>query len=146
MTIIVTGAAGFIGSNIIVGLNRLGYDRIIAVDDLTDGAKFKNLLRTHISDYVDRSDFYKSFEMNAFGAVDAVFHQGACSDTMEHDGRYMMESNYRCSKTLLDACVARQIPLFYASSAATYGASTTFREEPEWERPLNVYGYSKPSF
>ena len=146
MTIIVTGAAGFIGSNIVHGLNRLGYDDIIGVDDLTNGVKFKNLARTRISDYIDHADFYDLFGSGAFGKVDAVFHQGACSDTTEHNGRYMMQTNYRCSRTLMDACIASGIPLFYASSAATYGNNTVFREEAEWESPLNVYAYSKLLF
>jgi ADP-L-glycero-D-manno-heptose 6-epimerase len=146
MTIIVTGAAGFIGSNIVLGLNHLGHDHVIAVDDLTDSAKFKNLSRTRISDYIDHTEFYSLFQSGALGRVDAVFHQGACSDTMEYDGRYMMQANYRCSKQLMDTCVASGIPLFYASSAATYGNSAVFREEAEWESPLNVYGYSKLLF
>jgi len=135
-----------IGSNIVHGLNAIGIDDIIAVDDLTDGPKYRNLLGAGLSDYFDKSEFYARFAKGEFGRVDAVLHQGACSDTMEHDGRFMMDTNYRCSKNLLDAAQARGTRLLYASSAATYGGSASFREEPEFERPLNVYGYSKLLF
>jgi ADP-L-glycero-D-manno-heptose 6-epimerase len=146
MRVIVTGAAGMIGSNLVHGLNALGIDDVIAVDDLTDGPKYRNLLGAQLSDYFDRSDFYTRFARREFGKVDAVLHEGACSDTMEHNGRYMLDTNYRCSKDLLDACQAQGVRLLYASSAATYGGSASFREEPEFERPLNVYGYSKLLF
>ena len=146
MRVVVTGAAGFIGANIVQGLNKLGIDDVIAVDNLTNGPKFKNLLGSRVSDYFDKTDFYARFARGEFGKVEAVFHEGACSDTMEHNGRYMLDTNYRCSKDLLDACMAQGTRLLYASSAATYGASTTFREEPVFEQPLNVYGYSKLLF
>ncbi|MGZ5204673.1 MAG: ADP-glyceromanno-heptose 6-epimerase [Caldimonas sp.] len=146
MKVVVTGAAGMIGANLVHGLNAIGVDDVIAVDDLSDGAKFKNLVGASISDYFDRRDFYPRFAAGEFGKVDCVFHEGACSDTMEHDGRLMLDLNYRCSKTLLDACQAQGIRLLYASSAATYGGSASFREEPEFERPLNVYGWSKLLF
>jgi ADP-L-glycero-D-manno-heptose 6-epimerase len=144
--VIVTGAAGMIGSNIVHGLNAIGIDDVIGVDDLTDGPKYRNLLGAKLSDYFDKSDFYPRFARGEFGKVDAVLHQGACSDTMEHNGRFMLDSNYRCSKDLLDACQAQGVRLLYASSAATYGGSASFREEPEFEQPLNVYGYSKLLF
>jgi ADP-L-glycero-D-manno-heptose 6-epimerase len=146
MKVVVTGAAGMIGSNLVHGLNRQGIDDVIAVDEMTDGAKYKNLLGAQLSDYLDKSEFYARFARGEFGHVDAVLHEGACSDTMEHNGRFMMETNYRCSKDLLDACQAQGTRLLYASSAATYGGSASFREEPEFERPLNVYGYSKLLF
>lgn len=146
MKVVVTGAAGMIGSNLVQGLNAIGIDDVIAVDDLTDGPKYRNLLNAKLSDYFDRSEFYARFAEGEFGRVDAVLHQGACSDTMEHDGRYMLDTNYRCSKDLLDACQAQGTQLLYASSAATYGGSDTFREEPAFEQPLNVYGYSKLLF
>ncbi|WP_372525646.1 ADP-glyceromanno-heptose 6-epimerase [Piscinibacter sp.] len=146
MRVVVTGAAGMIGSNIVHGLNAIGVDDIIAVDDLTDGPKYRNLLGAKLSDYFDRSEFYPRFAKREFGKVDAVLHEGACSDTMEHNGRYMLDTNYRCSKDLLDACQAQGTRLLYASSAATYGGSASFREEPEFEQPLNVYGYSKLLF
>jgi len=146
MKVVVTGAAGMIGSNLVHGLNAIGIDDVIAVDDLTDGPKYRNLIDAKISDYFDKSEFYIRFAKGEFGRVDAVLHQGACSDTMEHNGRFMLDTNYRCSKDLLDACQAQGTRLLYASSAATYGGSASFREEPEFERPLNVYGYSKLLF
>lgn len=146
MKVVVTGAAGFIGSNVVHGLNAIGIDDVIAVDDLTDGPKYRNLLGAQLSDYFDKSDFYGRFARGEFGHVDAVLHEGACSDTMEHDGRFMLDNNYRCSKDLMDACLRQGTRLLYASSAATYGGSDTFREEPAFERPLNVYGYSKLLF
>ena len=146
MKVAVTGAAGMIGSNLVRGLNAIGIDDVIAVDDLTDGSKYRNLLGARISDYFDRRDFYARFARGEFGRLDAVLHQGACSDTMEHNGRYMLDTNYRCSKDLLDAAQAQGTRLLYASSAATYGGSASFREAPEFEQPLNVYGYSKLLF
>jgi ADP-L-glycero-D-manno-heptose 6-epimerase len=143
---VVTGAAGMIGSNLVHGLNAIGIDDVIAVDDLSDGSKFRNLDGAKLSDYFDKDDFYGRFVRREFGRVDVVLHQGACSDTMEHNGRLMLETNYRCSRNLLDACQAQGTRLLYASSAAIYGGSDTFREQPEYERPLNVYGYSKLLF
>lgn len=144
--VVVTGAAGFIGSNIVKGLNERGITDIVAVDDLTQGDKFRNLVDLEIADYVDRDTFYSVFTEGGFGKVDAVFHEGACSDTMEQDGKYMMDNNYRVSCSLFHTCQKRGTRLLYASSAAVYGGSDTFRETPEFERPLNVYGYSKLLF
>lgn len=143
MTIIVTGAAGFIGSNIVKGLNERGETNIIAVDNLTRAEKFNNLVDCEIADYLDKTDFVARFARGDFGNVRAVFHEGACSDTMETDGRYMMENNYRYTLALLEACLEQGAQFLYASSAATYGASTMFREDRDYEKPLNVYGYSK---
>jgi ADP-L-glycero-D-manno-heptose 6-epimerase len=144
--IVVTGAAGFIGANIIKGLNARGYDDILAVDDLTQGDKFRNLADLQIADYIDLNDFYQHLADGTYGQVEAVFHEGACSDTMEHNGKYMMQNNYTLSCDLFQACQRRGIRLLYASSAATYGNSEVFREEPACEGPLNVYGYSKLLF
>ena len=144
--IVVTGAAGFIGSNLVKGLNARGITDIIAVDDMTQGDKFRNLADLKISDYVDASVFYDQFAQGSYGQVEAVFHEGACSDTMETDGKYMMDNNYTLSCALFNACQKRGARLLYASSAATYGGSDTFREDPTFERPLNVYGYSKLLF
>lgn len=143
MTIIVTGAAGFIGSNLVQALNQRGETEIIAVDDLTDGDKFRNLADSEIADYLDKDDFLERFARGQFGKVRAVLHQGACSSTVEGDGRFMMDNNYRFSRDLLEAAQGLQVPLLYASSAAVYGAGRDFREQRESERPLNVYGYSK---
>jgi ADP-L-glycero-D-manno-heptose 6-epimerase len=144
--VVVTGAAGFIGSNIVKGLNARGITDIVAVDDLTQGDKFRNLADLRIADYVDAGDFYSAFANGGYGKVDAVFHEGACSDTMETDGKYMMANNYGVSLSLFTACQQRGTRLLYASSAAVYGGSDTFRETPEFEQPLNVYGYSKLLF
>jgi ADP-L-glycero-D-manno-heptose 6-epimerase len=144
--VVVTGAAGFIGSNIVKGLNARGIDNIIAVDDLTQGDKFRNLADLRIDDYIDADEFYSIFADGGFGKVEAVFHEGACSDTMEQDGKYMMDNNYGVSCSLFESCQQRGTRLLYASSAAVYGGSDTFRETPEFERPLNVYGYSKLLF
>ncbi|MBB1630684.1 MULTISPECIES: ADP-glyceromanno-heptose 6-epimerase [Cupriavidus] len=143
MTIIVTGAAGFIGSNLVKGLNERGEDNVVAVDNLTRADKFHNLVDCEIRDYLDKSEFLERFKRGEFGKVRAVFHEGACSDTMETDGRYMMENNFRYTQALMDACLEQGTQFLYASSAATYGASQVFKEERQYEKPLNVYGYSK---
>ncbi|ULJ61913.1 ADP-glyceromanno-heptose 6-epimerase [Wielerella bovis] len=145
MTIIVTGAAGFIGSNIVKGLNERGITDIIAVDNLTRGDKFRNLADCDIAHYLDKHEFIRQIREHQFPYDDirAVFHQGACSDTMNHDGKYMMENNYQYTLDLLDWCQDERTPFLYASSAAVYGKGETFREERELEQPLNVYGYSK---
>jgi len=141
---IVTGAAGFIGANIVRALNARGERDIIAVDNLTRGDKFHNLVDCEIADYFDKTAFLAALGSGAFeGAIEAVLHQGACSDTVETDGRYMLDNNYRWAVELLEYCQTEQIPLVYASSAAVYGGGGVFRESREFERPLNVYGYSK---
>lgn len=144
MYTVVTGAAGFIGANIVKALNARGVTRIIAVDNLTKAEKFKNLIDCEISDYLDKHDFIARIQAGHFdGEIDAIFHEGACSDTMETDGNYMMENNYRYSLILLDWCLEQDVQFLYASSAATYGGSSIFKEERQYEAPLNVYGYSK---
>ncbi len=144
MYFVVTGAAGFIGSNLVRALNARGETQILAVDDLERSDKFRHLAACEIADFLDKDEFRKRLDAGEFsGSIDVVFHQGACSDTMESDGRFMMENNYRYSMALLDFCVEDEIPLVYASSAAVYGAGTGFREERKFEAPLNVYGYSK---
>jgi ADP-L-glycero-D-manno-heptose 6-epimerase len=144
MHIVVTGAAGFIGSNIVRALNARGVTNIIAVDNLTKAEKFKNLVDCEIADYLDKQDFIDRLQAGHFdGDIEAILHEGACSDTMETDGRYMMENNYRYSLILLDWCQDQDVQFLYASSAATYGSSSVFKEERQYEGPLNVYGYSK---
>ena len=144
--IIVPGAAGFVGSNLIRGLNRAGYTDILAVDDLTNGRQFWNLVDADIADYWDKDLLLNRLKEGLGFVPRCVLHQGACSVTTEWDGRYMMETNYRYSKDLLHYCLDEQVPFIYASSAAVYGKNSTFVEEPNNERPLNVYGYSKLLF
>ena len=139
---VVTGAAGFIGSRLVAGLNRRGVKDIIAVDNLQQSAKFNNLVNCEIADYVDQDSLLSTLE-KLEGDVEAIFHQGACSDTMETDGRYMMENNFEYSRRLLEWCQEEATPFIYASSAAVYGAGPEFREERRCEKPLNIYGYSK---
>lgn len=145
MTIVVTGAAGFIGSNIIQALNQRGINDIVAVDNLSRGEKAQNLGNSDIIHYLDKHEFIRQIREHKFpyNNVRAVFHEGACSNTMEHDGRYMMDNNYQYSLDLLDWCQDHGISFLYASSAAVYGKSDQFREERSLENPLNVYGYSK---
>lgn len=145
--LIVTGGAGFIGSNLVKRLNEQGHTDLLVVDNLSRSEKFRNLADLIIADYMDKRDFRARLDSGRFDAkVEAVFHNGACSDTMESDGRYMMENNFGDSKAVLDWCVAHKVPLVYASSGATYGASTGFAPVPRNERPLNVYGWSKLAF
>ncbi|MFK5971541.1 MAG: ADP-glyceromanno-heptose 6-epimerase [Candidatus Marithrix sp.] len=143
--IIVTGGAGFIGSNIVKALNKRGYTKILVVDNLTNGEKFKNLTDCEIFDYQDKASFLKRLIAKEYFSpcIDAIFHQGACSSTTEWDGRYMMANNYEYSKTILHYCLSKHIPLFYASSASVYGEGKIFRESRNLENPLNMYGYSK---
>ncbi|GED22648.1 ADP-glyceromanno-heptose 6-epimerase [Halomonas halmophila] len=150
--IVVTGGAGFIGSNLVKALNQRGRDDILVVDDLRDGTKFINLADCTLGDYLDKDDFLARVraalngESSHLPPIEAVFHEGACSDTTEWDGRFMLENNFEYSKELLHFCQLKGIPFLYASSAAIYGGSEVFREDPEHEKPLNVYGYSKLLF
>jgi len=144
MTYVVTGAAGFIGSNLVKALSDRGITDILAVDDLTNGAKFANLADCDIAEYLDKDEFIERLENGDFdGQLSAVLHQGACSDTTEMNGRLMMDANYRYSRRLLDWCISDEVHLIYASSAAIYGANREFHETRECEAPLNIYGYSK---
>ncbi|HED65271.1 MAG TPA: ADP-glyceromanno-heptose 6-epimerase [Planctomycetes bacterium] len=144
--IIVTGGAGFIGSNLVHGLNERGCDDILVVGDLEDGTKHLGLNGLRFRDFVDHRDLDALLARLEGETVEAVFHQGACSDTMEHDGRFMMRVNYEASKRWLEFAIGR-CPFLYASTAALYGdGSRGFREEPACEYPLNVYGFSKLLF
>jgi ADP-L-glycero-D-manno-heptose 6-epimerase len=144
--LIVTGGAGFIGSNIVRALNARGREDIVVVDDLTDGRKFFNLVDCAIDDYWDKADLFERLQ-GGEEPPEAVLHQGACAVTTEWNGRHMLADNYEYSVDLLDYCQEHGVPLIYASSAAIYGGTAGFREDdPGLERPLNVYGYSKLLF
>ena len=145
--IIVTGGAGFVGSNLVKALNAKGRTDILVVDNLTRAEKFINLRDLTIADYMDKREFRRRLDEGTLAVkAEAVFHQGACSDTMGADGRYMLENNFGDSKALLQWCQEKRVPLVYASSAATYGASQVCEVDPMCEGPLNVYGYSKLLF
>lgn len=145
--IVVTGGAGFIGSNIVKALNKEGRTDIVVVDDLTDGTKYANLADCLIADYLDKDAFLERLVAGTLGhTVTAIFHEGACSDTTEWNGRFMLDNNFEYSKVLFHYCQQHRIPFIYASSAAVYGGSNAFVESPEHEKPLNVYGYSKLLF
>jgi ADP-L-glycero-D-manno-heptose 6-epimerase len=146
--IIVTGGAGFIGSNVIRELNQRRKTEILLVDDMTDGHKSQNLADCTIADYLDRDRCLRLLEGGGefSSPIESVYHLGACSDTTQWDGHYMMEANFRFSRALFEHCVKREVPLVYASSAAVYGGSETFAEAADYEAPLNMYGYSKLAF
>ena len=147
MYYIVTGAAGFIGSNIVKALNERGIDDIIAVDEMTAGDKCKNLSDCQIADFLDIDEFAKICDTFAkINDVKAVLHNGACADTMEYNGRYMMQRNFAYSKSVFSWCRHFNLPMIYASSASVYGVGKIAKEEPHYELPINVYAYSKLSF
>ncbi|WP_148252401.1 ADP-glyceromanno-heptose 6-epimerase [Aidingimonas lacisalsi] len=150
--IVVTGGAGFIGANLVKAFNARGREDVMVVDDLRDGTKFINLTDCILGDYLDKDDFRRRIEAELRGEssnlpeIEAIFHEGACSDTTEWDGQFMLDNNFEYSKVLLHYCQRKGIPFLYASSAATYGGSEVFVEDPMHEKPLNVYGYSKLLF
>ena len=145
--IIVTGGAGFIGSNIVKALNERGETDILVVDNLTNGRKMRNLADLDIADYMDRLDFIERINRGeSFGEVQAIFHEGATSATTEWDGHFVMNNNYEYSKSLLHWCLERGAQYLYASSASVYGAGSIFKEDRQYECPINMYAYSKFQF
>ena len=151
--IIVTGGAGFIGSNIVKALNDRGEDDILIVDHIGKGEKFKNLLGLKFLELQSKESFESDINDEVFrdilggSPIDCIMHMGACSDTMNYDGDYMIENNYEYTKQLMTFCMQYDIPLIYASSASTYGlGSKGFREVPECEDALNLYAFSKLLF
>lgn len=142
--IVVTGGAGFIGSNLIQALNAEGETEILVVDRL--GENFRNLCDLRFSDFMEPEEFRQAVELGSFPSPSAIFHQGACADTICSDGRYLMENNFSFSKALLRFALERKIPLVYASSASVYGAAPASQPEPANERPLNLYALSKLAF
>lgn len=147
--IIVTGGAGFIGSNIVKGLNERGISDILLVDEFGSDEKYRNLVGLRYADYRHKDDFAADIAEDRYqsAGIEAIFHQGACSDTMEYNCDYVMENNYEYSKLLLHYCLERKIPYLYASSASTYGSGAAgFRETEECEGALNPYAFSKLSF
>ena len=147
--IIVTGGAGFIGSNIVKGLNDRGREDVLIVDNLTNMVKFKNIQGLKALDYMDKNDFIAAIKNGKFDneKIDVIFHEGACSDTMEYNGKYMMENNFEYTKTLMHFALKKKIQLIYASSASTYGSGKHgFSEKPACEEALNVYAFSKLFF
>lgn len=141
---LVTGAAGMIGANITHALSRRDAYSVFAVDNFSRPEKFHNIVDADVADFMDKDHFIERLEKGHFdGKFSAVLHQGACSNTMEQDGRYMMNNNYEYSVSLFEFCQRQKIPFIYASSAAVYGSSEVFKEERQYEKPLNIYGYSK---
>jgi ADP-L-glycero-D-manno-heptose 6-epimerase len=146
--IIVTGGAGFIGSNLIRALNKRGESNILLVDHLVNGRKMFNIADLNIADYMDKTEFINKIDAPTFlNGVRAVFHQGACSATTEWNGQFVMENNYNYSKHLLQACIAKNVAFIYASSASVYGnGEQGFRVDRGCEQPINMYAYSKFQF
>jgi ADP-L-glycero-D-manno-heptose 6-epimerase len=148
--LIVTGGAGFIGSNLVHELNAHGLTDILVVDNLANAAKFRNLHGARYVDYMDKREFRRAMAENALGVgrIEAIFHQGACSNTLEDDGVYMMDNNFQYTKDVLGFAIRQGVPLVFASTAAVYGLSGLGHFTPtlENERPLNVYGFSKLAF
>src|SRR5258706_8035040 len=142
---IVTGGAGFIGSNIVQALNGKGHSDILIVD--RPKKDFGNLRDLRFADLLQPEEFLEVLHRKSLPpGIEAILHQGACADTTCTDERFMMDNNVSFSKAVLHFAIERKIPLVYASSAATYGANINFRESPENEAPLNLYGRSKLIF
>ena len=145
--IIITGGAGFIGSNLVAGLNNMGHTEILVVDDLTDGRKCLNLADLSIADYLDKADLFDYLNLAEPNSIEAIFHLGACSATTEWNGQFLMKNNYEFSKNLFHWCQDNLVPFIYASSASVYGLGERgFSEKSVCEDPINAYAFSKLMF
>ena len=146
--IVVTGSNGFIGSNLIKGLNKIGHKDIIAVDDHNNPELKENIIHCEIQDYLDIDEFLLLLQKNKFDGtkLKTIFHQGACSNTMEWNAEYLYKNNFLYSKELLNLSIKSDTPLIYASSASVYGSGNIFEESIENENPINLYAYSKFKF
>ena len=147
---IVTGGAGFIGSNVVKALNARGETDILVVDELGGDEKWKNLVGLQYEDYIDKDDLFEYLEELTLDDVKAVYHLGACSATTETDADYLAYNNYHYTRALCESCLDAGVRFVYASSAATYGDGTLGYSDademtPKYQ-PLNMYGYSKHMF
>lgn len=147
---IVTGGAGFIGSNIVAALNARGEMDILVVDILGRDEKWKNLVGLAFADYVEAAEFRRALHEGKLGGASVVFHMGACSATTEKDASYLIDNNYRFTRELCDWCRQVGARFIYASSGATYGDGSLGYSDDDAVtptlRPLNMYGYSKHLF
>lgn len=149
--IIVTGAAGFIGSAVVWGLNLRGLDDILLVDELDTSDKWKNLRGLRFADYLDKDRLRDAVQRNQLPAgIQAIIHLGASSATTETDARLLLDNNFAYTRLLAEHAVRHNIRFVYASSAATYGDGSAGYDDDENRldalRPLNMYGYSKHLF
>jgi len=147
---IVTGGAGFIGSNIVAALNERGEEDILVVDHLGQSEKWRNLVGLKFADYREKDDFRAAVQFDRLDAVEAVFHMGACSSTTESNASYLADNNYRYTRELCEWCLEHGARFIYASSGATYGdGSQGYSDDDETTlrlKPLNMYGFSKHMF
>ena len=144
--IIVTGGSGLIGSNLVRSLNLMGRKDVIIADNFKNGSKLKNIFDLSVHDLMDKGELFGFLNDNIDGQISCVFHLGACSDTMEWDGKYVLENNYQYSKKLLDWCQENDTPFIYASSASVYGTNSISEIDAKYENPINAYAYSKLLF
>ncbi|KAJ5793950.1 NAD-dependent epimerase/dehydratase [Penicillium paradoxum] len=145
--IIVTGGAGFVGSNIVKELNNRGFTNVVVVDDMTDGSKFRNLVDCKVADYIDATTFREAIRSKSFHhRPRAIFHYGAITSTTETNGKKMIDANFTYSKELFNWCKEQSVRFIYGSSAAVYGTGKVFTEGDSHEAPVNLFGYSKMLF
>ena len=145
--IVVTGGAGFIGSNLIKALNDSGTNDILLVDDLTNEKKSANIQDLDIREQMGKAEFLKQIRKGLLkNSIKVIFHQGACSDTMASDGAYVLHNNYIYSRNLFEFCVLSNVRFIYASSASVYGSGRVFLEDRRYESALNAYAWSKLMF